>query len=143
MSFERALAFTLGWEGGLVNHPNDPGGVTRYGISKRAYPNEDIINLTLTRAGEIYHRDYWTDIADFLPEPLDMVVFDTAVNVGKRKALLWLRAAGWPSEHIPAVTQKYLETRQAHYDRLAKQPRFKVFLRGWTNRVNALKKAAV
>ena len=139
MSFERALAFTLSWEGGYVNHPNDPGGETKYGISKRAYPDEDIKNLTLKRAGDLYRRDYWQDCADFLPEPLDMVVFDAAVNHGKRKALLWLRASGWPGGDN--TIDRYLATRENFYIRLAKQPKFKVFLKGWLNRLNALRKA--
>jgi len=42
MSFERAVTHVLLHEGGYSNDPNDPGGETQYGISKRAYPNEDI-----------------------------------------------------------------------------------------------------
>ncbi|MBI5843910.1 MAG: hypothetical protein HZB23_04475 [Deltaproteobacteria bacterium] len=45
-------------EGGYVNDPADPGGETRFGISRRAYPNEDIKALTRERAAEIYYRDY-------------------------------------------------------------------------------------
>lgn len=45
-------------KGGYVNHPQDPGGETKYGISKRSYPNEDIRNLTIDRATELYRRDY-------------------------------------------------------------------------------------
>ncbi len=53
-NFEGALKFTLSWKGGLVNDPNDPGGETKYGISKRAYPELDIANLTLEQAKGIY-----------------------------------------------------------------------------------------
>lgn len=45
-------------EGGYVDHPSDPGGETKYGISKRSYPGEDIRNLTVERATELYRRDY-------------------------------------------------------------------------------------
>lgn len=45
-------------EGDYVNHPSDPGGETKYGISKRSYPNEDIKNLTIPRAKEIYFNDF-------------------------------------------------------------------------------------
>jgi len=34
-SFEAAHAFTARWEGGLVDHPDDPGGVTNFGVSLR------------------------------------------------------------------------------------------------------------
>ena len=49
----------LGHEGGYVNDPQDPGGETNWGISKRSYPGEDIKNLTLDQAAAIYRRDYW------------------------------------------------------------------------------------
>jgi lysozyme family protein len=45
-------------EGGYVNHPNDPGGETNYGISKRSYPNLNIKTLTKEQAEDIYLRDY-------------------------------------------------------------------------------------
>ena len=70
-------------EGGdkLVNNPKDPGGLTKFGISKRAYPNEDIENLTLARARELFLRDYWKPCyCDKLPESIAVVVCDTAFN---------------------------------------------------------------
>jgi len=51
------LIFEL--EGGDVNDPDDPGGHTKYGISKAAYPGVDIANLTIPGAQEIYLRDWW------------------------------------------------------------------------------------
>jgi lysozyme family protein len=45
-------------EGGYVDHPKDPGGRTKYGISQRSYPDEDIRNLTVARARELYRRDF-------------------------------------------------------------------------------------
>jgi len=49
-------------EGGFSNDPVDAGGETKYGISKRSYPNEDIKNLTVERAIEIYTRDFWNPL---------------------------------------------------------------------------------
>lgn len=46
-------------EGGYVNHPDDPGGQTKYGISTRSYPDEDIPALTRERAKSIYTRDFY------------------------------------------------------------------------------------
>lgn len=43
----------------LSKDPNDPGGVTKYGISKRAYPDLDIENLTKEEAKYLTWRDYW------------------------------------------------------------------------------------
>ena len=58
--FEHSAMATFGtFEGGYVNDPDDPGGETKFGISKRSYPNEDIPNLTLERAKFLAKRDFW------------------------------------------------------------------------------------
>ena len=57
VNFKIAFKEIIGVEGGYVNNPNDKGGETKYGISKRAYPNLDIKNLTLKKAEEIYYND--------------------------------------------------------------------------------------
>lgn len=81
--FEAAFAIVVGIEAGYVNDPKDPGGETKYGISKRAYPNEDIPNLTLARAHELYQRDYWDKAGcEALSWPCALMVFDSAVNQG-------------------------------------------------------------
>lgn len=46
-------------EGGCVNHPEDPGGETKFGITKRSYPHLNIRDLTLDDARAIYRRDFW------------------------------------------------------------------------------------
>jgi lysozyme family protein len=75
-------------EGGYVNDPKDPGGETKYGISKRAYPDQDIKALTVETAGKLYKRDYWDKIkGDNLPEPIAVMVFDFAVNAGVKRAV--------------------------------------------------------
>lgn len=58
-NFEKAVAFVLRHEGGYTNDNRDPGGETKFGISKRAYPSLDIKNLTEEQAKVIYRRDYW------------------------------------------------------------------------------------
>ena len=81
MDFDTAFAKLIGNEGGYVNDPSDPGGETKYGISKRSYPSEDIPNLTLERAKYIYHVDFWGPCgADSLPDLLKFEMFDLAVN---------------------------------------------------------------
>jgi lysozyme family protein len=57
--FEKAVEDVLRWEGGLVNDPDDPGGLTKYGISKRSYSHLNIAELTVDDAKEIYRRDWW------------------------------------------------------------------------------------
>lgn len=83
MNFDRAFEIIIGHEGGYVNDPRDPGGETKYGISKRAYPAEDIQNLTLDRAKFLYKRDYWDAVdAESIPGAARLMVFDCSVNCG-------------------------------------------------------------
>ncbi len=58
-AFLRSVAALKELEGGWGDHPGDPGGETKFGISKLAYPDEDIFNLTWERAQFLYKRDYW------------------------------------------------------------------------------------
>ena len=87
-NFLRAVKEVLKIEGGYVNNPNDRGGETKYGISKRAYPNVDIKNLTLDKAKKIYYNDYWFNIKlDYIDNyNIQLELFDTAVNMGQYKA---------------------------------------------------------
>ena len=87
MSFETVVHMVLEHEGGYVNHPSDPGGETKYGISKRAYPDVNIAELTEEDAASIYKRDYWDRIkGDDLPAGVACVVMDYAVNSGISRA---------------------------------------------------------
>jgi lysozyme family protein len=92
--FDRAFRLVIGHEGGYVNNPRDPGGETKYGISKRSYPHLDIASLTLEQAAEIYRADYWRPLrcAD-LPWPVAIVLFDSGVNSGVGTATKWLQLA--------------------------------------------------
>ena len=60
MTFEEIIDRVIESEGGYVNDPDDPGGETKYGISKRAYPEIVIKDLTIKQAKQIYYEDYWT-----------------------------------------------------------------------------------
>ncbi len=76
-------------EGGYDNDPDDPGGETKYGISKRSYPNEDIKNLTVERAIEIYTRDFWNplNLSSIQDQTTANLVFRFAVNSGQETAV--------------------------------------------------------
>jgi len=94
MSFDKAFSITVGVEGGYVNDPADPGGETKYGISKRAHPDVDIKALTLDQAKAIYRRDYWQAAScDSMPERIGHLVFDCAVHHGVRVAIKLLQRA--------------------------------------------------
>lgn len=90
--FTRCIQHLLNEEGGYVNHAQDHGGETKYGISKRAYPQLDIAALTLDEAEAIYRRDYWDLIqGDAWPDGVALLLFDTAVNMGVKTAIALLQ----------------------------------------------------
>lgn len=94
MNFDTSFEKLIGHEGGYVNHPADPGGETKYGISKRSYPGEDIAAMTLEHAKAIYRRDFWGPAGcDTVPEPIKFDLFDMAVNSGVRQAVKTLQHA--------------------------------------------------
>ncbi|KIX14988.1 glycoside hydrolase family 108 protein [Dethiosulfatarculus sandiegensis] len=90
-AFLPAVNFVLdheGW-GKESDHPADPGGRTRFGISARHHGR---VPLTLPRALEIYFQDYWLPIkGESLPPLLDLALFDSAVLCGVRKSVQWLQ----------------------------------------------------
>lgn len=87
--FNEALLFTLQNEGydAYTNDPNDKGGKTRWGISKRSHPNVDVENLTFTEAQLIYRREYWNPKYNSLDRKLAIRLFDIGVNIGVNKAV--------------------------------------------------------
>lgn len=94
---ERALALVLGIEGGLSDRdPHaDPGGKTVWGISERSHPAAWRNGPpTKAEAIEIYRRDYWAAAGcDRLPWPINLLVFDFAVNSGVSRAVRALQTA--------------------------------------------------
>jgi lysozyme family protein len=94
IAFTTAFGITVGFEGGYVDDPNDPGGETKYGISKAAHPTLDIKDLTEAQAKQIYYTDYWMPCrCDVMALSLAIVVFDAAVNNGVSRATHWLQTA--------------------------------------------------
>lgn len=93
-NFEICAGIILKEEGGLVENPKDPGGLTKYGISARAYPYLDIRNLSMDAAKNIYRADYWNQTrCDDLPIGVDLLVFNAAVNMGQGTAVKILQEA--------------------------------------------------
>jgi len=88
MTFDDIITVVLDNEGGekYVNDPSDPGGETKYGVSKRSNPDVDIKNLTKSQAIEIYRRNYWKPSkAEKLPDLIRLDFFDGVVNLGLRR----------------------------------------------------------
>ena len=94
MDFKQAIDRVLGHEGGYVNNPADPGGETKWGISKRSYPSVNIVSLTRDQAVEIYKKDFWDKInADQLYDGVAYQALDFAVNSGIGTAVRALQRA--------------------------------------------------
>ena len=148
--FLRFLKKLIKYEGGYVNDPDDPGGETKYGISKRSYPRLDIKNLTEDQAAEIYHRDYYLplNIQSFVDDRIAWQVFDFGVNAGvARSARMVQRLVGaYPDGKIGpttiALVNRYkgefplhilfMSARIRHYlDLTEKNIRNMKYLRGW------------
>ncbi len=80
-----AWRFVEHWEGGskITNNPLDRGGVTKYGVSQKAYPFLNIAALTQQQAADIYYRDYWLKSScENLKPFMRLMVFNAAVNMG-------------------------------------------------------------
>jgi len=85
ITFPEIIDEVLTTEGGYVNDPDDPGGETKYGISKKQFPNEDIKNLTRGRAIELYKIKYWDKFnLDSFPDKYKHLIFDMYVNHSDR-----------------------------------------------------------
>jgi len=155
--FRHAVGVVLRHEGGYVHDPADPGGETKYGISKRSYPELDIANLTREQAIEIYRRDWWERYGyDRLQDDaVATKLLDMAVNMGPATAHRLLQEAlvflGYdiavdgiigPQTIVAAnradprrLLQVLRWLAAHHYYRIAaKRPQSRAFLIGWLRR---------
>ena len=100
MNFEKAFEKLLGHEGDFVDHPRDPGGATRYGITQRVARTHgyqgDMREFPITEARRIARIAYWDAVrADEVPDAVRFDLFDAAYHSGPVQAVQWLqRAAG-------------------------------------------------
>ena len=168
--FDECCAIVFGEEGGHSNVKGDRGGNTMAGIT------QDIYNAYRKRCGKspllveystpeertsILLTDFWKPVhADVLPAPLDLVVFDMAVNSGPSTAVKYLQRAlgvgddGVVGPHtidavqedaaagrIPEVVSYFLSFRETFYRKCVdNDPEDGKFLDGWLNRIAFLRK---
>jgi lysozyme family protein len=157
--FEDCMQTVFRWEGGFVDNPYDNGGPTNMGITHAVLARwrgvagvtpAEVKALTRQEATEIFRSRYWAPIkGDTLPQPLDLVVLDGAVNHGPASSVKMLqRALGLePSGTMDAATQTALgaapdtikicwavaDARRALYQGHEDAAHF---IKGWTNRLN-------
>lgn len=152
-------------EGGYVNDPVDRGGATNRGITQRELTSwlkgqgrdsYDVKQLTDVDCHDCYRDDYWLALqADKFSPPLDLVLFDTAVNHGVSRAIKILQAALLlPEDGVlgpvtlasaqldsgPRVALDMLIARANFYTRIVQNtPSQSKFSDGWANRLDKLK----
>lgn len=150
--FDAAFLLVVAAEGGekVTDDPRDPGGLTKWGICQRSYPDLDIRALTESDAREIYRRDYWDACkCDELPWPLSLYVFDAAINQGVSAAARMLQKAvdatvdGKIGPKTLAAAKSHTEWRAARFMALRamrynKTKNFDRFGMGWLTRIFAL-----
>ena len=151
MTFDQVFDKLINHEGGYIFNPHDPGGETKFGISKRSYPHLDIHSLTLADAKTIYRRDFWDRAqCDKLHPDLAFDLFDGAVNSGIGQSIRWLqRAIGVADDGVvgpltlasinrendtSAIRARYNGHRLDFMTRLST---WDVFGKGWARRIAA------
>ena len=148
MFFDIAIERVLGHEGGYTPGENDPGGETKWGISKRSYQSLNIATLTREDAKQIYHKDFWLRInADKLPTGVAYQLLDFAINSGIETAIRhFQRALGVADDgHWGPVSQAaansasesdmimWLAAERLHY--MTRLKNWPVHGRGWAKRI--------
>jgi lysozyme family protein len=151
-TFDPALRLLLRHEGGFVNHPSDPGGMTNLGVTKAVWEahkgapvtEADMRALTPEAVQPVYKARYWDAIqGDALPYGLDYCIFDCAVNSGPGRAVkllqyvLYTKVDGVLGKHTLAALQRADPTgiiedySQKRLDFLKSLPTWTTFSKGW------------
>ena len=155
-NFAESLQHVLKHEGGFVNHPDDPGGMTNLGCTKKVWEEhcghpvdeKTMRNLSPADVAPLYKRKYWDKIqGDELPSGVDYIVFDAAINSGPGRAAKWLQACvgvepdgGIGPKTLAAVTAFDAKQLLEDYSKrrlsfLLDLPTWGTFGKGWTKRV--------
>jgi lysozyme family protein len=163
-NFAEALQHVLEHEGGYVFHKDDPGGMTNLGVTKRVWEEwvghpvdeKAMRSLTPAQVAPLYKRKYWDKIkGDDLPDGVDYVVFDAAVNSGTGRAAKWLQAcvsvevdgdigpktlAAVKAFDANQLIEDYAKRRLSF---LMDLQHWKTFGKGWTRRVAEVQKTGL
>jgi lysozyme family protein len=165
-NFDRCLEKMLAHEGGFVNHPKDPGGMTNLGVTKTVWEEwvghpvdeKQMRALTPKLVAPLYKRKYWDAArADDLVPGLDYAVFDCAVNSGVGRAIKLLQSCvgATPDGGYGSITSALVKKAEADPAALIKQycakrleflqslKTFETFGKGWSRRVAEVKDAAL
>ena len=155
-TFDFAMRLLLRHEGGFVNHPKDPGGMTNLGVTEAVWDahtgksatEADMRALTPQAVQPIYKARYWDAIkGDALPRGVDYCLFDCAVNSGPGRAIklaqyvLHQKVDGILGPHTLGAINRadaielIEDYSQRRLDFLKSLPTWDVFGKGWGRRV--------
>ena len=164
MTFEEALEHVLKHEGGFVNHPQDPGGMTNLGVTKKVWDEwigresseDEMRNLKPEDVSNLYKKLYWDRVkGDDLPSGVNYCVFDASVNSGTGRAAKWLQEAvgAVPDGAIGAKTLAKVAAHDAdslvnaycdvRLNFLKSLKTFDTFGKGWSRRVEGVRQTAL
>jgi lysozyme family protein len=99
-NFHQCLALVLKEEGGFVNDPQDPGGITNFGVTKKTFEEwvghevteDDMRGLDPSDVEDLYRQRYWDVVhGDGLPDGVDYAVMDCGVNSGTHESVKLLQ----------------------------------------------------
>lgn len=162
-NWEMCFEMVLKHEGGFVNNPKDPGGMTNLGVTRtnwelyldRDVTEADMRALTPEMVKPFYKHNYWDRIrGDDLPSGVDYAAYDLAVNSGTGRAAKYLQQiAGVAADGvIGPQSLKAIQKCDAEdavdeicnmrMDFLKNLNTFDTFGKGWTIRVNDVKAKA-
>ena len=162
-NFEQCLALVLKHEGGFVNHPKDPGGMTNLGVTKKVWeewvghPVDEAAMraLSVQDVAPLYKKNYWDKIkGDQLPMGVDYACFDLAVNSGVGRAAKTLQQAVGVSadgaigpatlDAVAKANPRDLATEicDLRLNFLQSLPTWATFGRGWGRRVSEVEETA-
>ena len=155
--FKECLDLVLKSEGGYVNNPKDPGGITNLGVTKAVWEEfvghpvseADMRALTPEKVAPMYEQKYWRPCyGEVLPRGLSYLVFSMAVNAGPgRSVKLLQQSIGCVPDGVigpstrslisasntATLIAKFSETRREYYRALKVFP---IFGKGWLARVD-------
>lgn len=140
-NFEKSMVFVAlhEWsnraDGGYTNDPVDPGGETKFGISKRAHPGIDIKGLTLPQALHIYRAEYWdANNLDSVAYPYSCACLDSFIQHGHKTTTRMMEDSG-------GDLRIFFGSRREYYlGIIAKKPEEVKYKNGWMARINDLSK---
>lgn len=163
--FSKVIPHIFEFEGGFVDHPDDPGGATNMGITIVTLRNldmdldndgdidtDDVLKVNRQVAEDIYRKQYWDVVeADKWHVSIGMVLMDGAVNSGPRASVRWAqKAMGITADGIlgPQTRNALSRANPVAFVNAAVEERLKsvrqfrnydVFGRGWENRIRKLR----